>query len=95
MRRDEHHGGGARRKVTGAGARTARRIGRFLLLWFTPWLALVFFLVEANAETRGNTREKTVAITFDDLPHARVGEDGTDQPSIQNIEAVKYRISSV
>lgn len=92
MRRDEHHGGRKQRNVTGAGTRTAHTIGRLLLLSFTPWLALAFFLVEAHAETTGGARERSVAITFDDLPHARVGEDGTDQPSIQNIEAVNARI---
>lgn len=69
-----------------------RTIGRFLLLSFTPWLALAFFLAEAHAETTGGAREKSVAMTFDDLPHAHVGEDGTDQPSLQGIEEANTRI---
>lgn len=90
-----HHGdGGAQQSVAWACVRRVRAIGRFLLLAFTPWLALGFFLVEAHAETKGNAREKSVAITFDDLPHARVGEDGTDGPSIESIEAANARILS-
>lgn len=67
-------------------------IGRFALFAFTPWLALVFFLVDVHAETGGATREKVVAITFDDLPHANAGEDGADQPSAQSIQHANARI---
>ena len=63
-----------------------------MLLAFTPWLALVFFLVDAHAETSGTAREKSVAITFDDLPHANAGTDGTDQPSPQSIQDANARI---
>lgn len=73
-------------------ARSAGTIGRFMLFAFTPWLALVFFLVDAHAETRGVAHEKSVAITFDDLPHANAGGDGADQPSAQSIQDANARI---
>ncbi|RDL48166.1 hypothetical protein BLJAPNOD_04441 [Ensifer sp. M14] len=87
-----HGDGGTRQSVTRACVRRVRTIGRFLLLAFTPWLAIAFFLVEAHAETKGGAREKSVAITFDDLPHANAGEDGTDHPSTESIEAANARI---
>ncbi len=89
-----HRDSGTQQSVARACVRKVRTIGRFLLLAFTPWLALVFFLVEAHAETKGYAREKTVAITFDDLPHARAGEDGTDGPSVQRIDAANTHILS-
>ncbi|WP_457580711.1 polysaccharide deacetylase family protein [Ensifer canadensis] len=73
-------------------ARRARAIGRFMLIAFTPWLALAFFVVDAHAETSGVSREKSVAITFDDLPHANAGADGADQPSTQSIQGANVRI---
>ncbi|NVD42175.1 polysaccharide deacetylase family protein [Ensifer sp. HO-A22] len=89
-----HRDSGTQQSVARACVRKVCPIGRFLLLAFTPWLALVFFLVEAHAETKGYAREKTVAITFDDLPHARAGEDGTDGPSVQRIDAANTHILS-
>ncbi|MGF6176164.1 polysaccharide deacetylase family protein [Ensifer sp. 4252] len=78
--------------LAGRSARRCRPIGRFILLAFTPWLALVFFLVEAHAETSGIAREKSVAITFDDLPHANAGGEAADQPSAQSIRDANTRI---
>lgn len=93
VRRTQRHGGSPQRNATGFGARATRTIGRFLLLAFTPWLALLFFLVDAHAEAGGAVPEKSVAITFDDLPHAHAGErDGTDAPSIESIEDANARI---
>lgn len=93
MRDTELHGSDRQRNVAQTGAQTARTIGRFLLLAFTPWLALLFFLVNAQAETKGAARERTVAITFDDLPHAHAGEnEATDRTSVQSIEEANVRI---
>lgn len=81
-----------RQNLAGICARTAGTIRRCIPLAFTPWIALVFFLIDAHAETGGVTREKSVAITFDDLPHANAGDDGADQPSAQSIQDANARI---